>query len=385
MENIKLTKTEINKLNPPEKGYIDIKDKVERYLRLRISKSGAKTFYFVRKYKGKPVYKSLGRYPDITPEQAREKCNNENTRLINGEPRDKPEKMLFGELFNRYIEEHGKRFKKTWKEDQRLHDTLFKQWDKTPITSISRNDANTLHEKITASNGAYIANKSIAIIRKVYNFAIDNLELDIRNPAARVKHNKEQSRDRFLNGEELKRLFEALNSEQTETHWKDFFLLLLWTGARRGNVQAMQWQHLDLENGIWKIPGNEFKNGEPFTCILTQPALDILKARQQFRDPEKPYVFPSSSKSGHIQEPKKAWKSVIDRAGLEDVRLHDLRRTLGSWQAATGASLQVIGKTLGHKSQQATAVYSRLDLTPVKRSMDTATTAMLEAVNGNEK
>jgi integrase len=87
----------------------------------------------------------------------------------------------------------------------------------------------------------------------------------------------------------------------------------------------------------------------------------------------------ADSKLGHISGERKAWLRILDRAGLENVRIHDLRRTMGSWQARTGASMVIIGKSLGHKSHQATAVYARLDLDPVRQSMETATSAMLEA------
>jgi integrase len=90
--------------------------------------------------------------------------------------------------------------------------------------------------------------------------------------------------------------------------------------------------------------------------------------------------FPAlTGKTGHLVEPKKAWKRLLDRAGLSNLRIHDLRRTLGSWQAKTGASLLVIGKSLNHKSTQSTAIYARLDLEPVRESINLATTAMLNA------
>ena len=91
------------------------------------------------------------------------------------------------------------------------------------------------------------------------------------------------------------------------------------------------------------------------------------------------WVFPSYGKTGHLVEPKKAWNRLLDRAEISDLRIHDLRRTLGSWQAATGASLPVIGKSLGHKNQATTAIYARLDLDPVRQAVNTATAAMLAA------
>jgi integrase len=78
-------------------------------------------------------------------------------------------------------------------------------------------------------------------------------------------------------------------------------------------------------------------------------------------------------------------KISTDGARLDDVWIHDLRRTLGSWQARSGASLTIIGKSLGHKSQQATAIYARLDLDPVRESMERATSAILVAAKTTVK
>lgn len=88
--------------------------------------------------------------------------------------------------------------------------------------------------------------------------------------------------------------------------------------------------------------------------------------------------------NGHIVEPKKAWKRVLERAGIDDLRIHDLRRTLGSWQAKTGASLTIVGKSLNHKSPSTTAIYARLDLDPVRESVDRATGAILAAAGVKE-
>lgn len=96
------------------------------------------------------------------------------------------------------------------------------------------------------------------------------------------------------------------------------------------------------------------------------------------------YVFPGNGKKGYLMEPRKGWERILKRAGIEDLRIHDLRRTLGSWQAKTGASLAIIGKSLNHKHQNTTAIYARLDLDPVRASVEKATNAILEAA-GIEK
>jgi len=84
-------------------------------------------------------------------------------------------------------------------------------------------------------------------------------------------------------------------------------------------------------------------------------------------------------------EPKKAWARILKRADIENLHIHDLRHSLGSWQAATGASLCIIGKTLAHKNVSTTAVYARLSLDPVRAAMETATRAMLDAARIGEK
>ncbi len=144
---------------------------------------------------------------------------------------------------------------------------------------------------------------------------------------------------------------------------------------------AMRWSDLDLKNATWKI--QETKNGTPQTVPLTESVLEILQDRRT--NTSSFFVFPGKGITGHLVEPKTAWKRICKAAGIEDVRVHDLRRTMGSWQAIAGSSLPVIGKSLGHKSQQATAIYSRLDLDPVRASMEKGAAAMMKAVNGGKK
>ena len=135
------------------------------------------------------------------------------------------------------------------------------------------------------------------------------------------------------------------------------------------------------------VPEEESKSKEPLLCVLAPQAVEILKSRQDDNaarpaDERSAYVFPSWGGTGHVTEPKAAWKRIIDRAGIKDLRLHDLRRTLGSWQAAAGASLSIIGRSLGHKNVATTAIYARLDIDPVRASVNTAAEAIMAAANG---
>ena len=238
------------------------------------------------------------------------------------------------------------------------------------------------------------------------------------NPAVGVANFPERSRERFLLPAEMKAFFTALAAE--DAYWQAFFLLCLFTGSRRGNVAAMEWAEIDLENAVWHIPGSKTKNKRPTTISLCAPALAILKTRHEQRNGS-PYVFPAFKGDGHMIDPRKAWDRIltamrtcpkcnevvgqgelidpkawkkVDRkyrcpkckADLPevpetDLHMHDLRRTQGSWQAAMGISLAIIGKSLGHADLKSTQVYSRLQLDPVKDAVSRSAGAMLEAAN----
>ena len=156
---------------------------------------------------------------------------------------------------------------------------------------------------------------------------------------------------------------------------RDYLLVSILTGARRSNVLSMCWKDVDLKQRIWKLC--ETKNDEPQTIPLVSLAVEILTCR---KDNGSDFVFHSAaSKSGHLEEIKSGWKRVLKRAGITDLRLHDLRRTFGSWQALTGTSLHIIGKSLNHKSYAATQVYARLNIDPIRESVERATDSLFKA------
>ncbi len=212
------------------------------------------------------------------------------------------------------------------------------------------------------------------MLRAMFNRAIAWELWKGDNPAEGVTKFRERSRDRFLQPSELPRFFEAVAQAPRDT--RDFLLLALLTGARRSNVLAMRWEDVRIEEATWRIP--QTKTGEALTVPLVAEAVAVLETRRVFAG-DSPWIFPSRGKTGHMVEPKRAWVAVKKRAGVEDLHLHDLRRSLGSWQAATGASLVTIGKSLGHSNVSTTAIYARLNLDPVRASLEKATRAMLAA------
>ena len=110
----------------------------------------------------------------------------------------------------------------------------------------------------------------------------------------------------------------------------------------------MRWCDIDLDEAMWRIKAADAKAGEEIQIPLTPEAMAALKQRQIDAGASE-WVFPAESQSGHYQEPKRAWATLQKRAGLEDLHIHDLRRTMGSWLVRTGANTAINAKALGHK------------------------------------
>ena len=382
MPKLQFTQARLAKVPIPESGRVYYGDAKTTGLALCVSSSGVKTFELCRRMGGRPTRLKLGRYPEMTAEQARREAARLGGEIAQGrDPAETRRKArgetTVGQLFALYLDQHAKPHKKSWQEDERQFKRYLSRWKGRKLSQVRQADVAALHAKIGRESGIYAANRALALLSGLFNFAA-RTGFERPNPARGVKRFREESRDRFLRADELRGFFESLAAEPDEG-WRDFFALCLLTGARRANVEAMRWQDVELGHSLWRIPGDESKNAEPLLVILPASAVDILSRRADGPAGESEYVFPSHGRAGHITEPKAAWRRILARAGLKNLRLHDLRRTLGSWQAATGASLPVIGKSLGHKSLTATQVYSRLDVEDVRTSVNTAAEAMLAA------
>jgi integrase len=379
---INFTKDNIESLPLPATGRVTYHDKhkLAAGLQLRIASTGVKTFGVFRRVRGgQPELVTLGRFPDMTIDQARRQAALINSAIADGAnpaavKRAHKAEKTFAHLFDEYIARHAKPNKRTWADDeQRYRQYVEKPLGGKKLTAVDRKSIAAIHSKITLDGHPTVANRILALISSVFGWAI-NVGLADSNPATGIKRNKEVSRDRFLQNDELPRFFAALAEEPNDT-MRDFFLVALLTGARRQNVLSMRWEDINFERAEWRI--DLTKNGTPQTVTLSPEVVGILEARITERAGT--FVFPGNGESGHLVEPKKGWKRVLERAGLENLRIHDLRRTLGSWQAKSGASLVVIGKSLNHKNVATTAIYARLDLDPVRLSVNTATSAMMAA------
>ncbi|UVE19168.1 tyrosine-type recombinase/integrase [Pseudomonas sp. LS44] len=433
-ERFKFTKTDLLKLElPPQGKRRTVYDSQCQKLALRATAAGAKTFYVVKRTGAAMTWLKLGSFPEMTVEQARNEAAKVLGEFASGANpaearRAVREQMAFGDVFASYLIDKKKRDGTTLTAKTRTNysDVLRLYLGKITgkkLAEISRDDLKAIHVKASKKSHAQ-ADRAVRIVSAVFNFAGDLGIFDGINPAARIQKNPAVERDRFVQRVELPHLFDAIATSAIG----DFFLLSLLTGARRSNVQEMGWHDIDQEAGIWRI--GMTKNGTPQNVTLSPEALAILKARKQAANGS-PFVFPGTGKTGHLVEPKTSWATILNRAttcrllevldemgqltdanrqqavdllahaptqalehcrsiaealkisptayDMTDIRIHDLRRTLGSWQAKTGASLVIIGKSLNHKTTQSTRIYARLDDDPVRQSVNTATAAMMAA------
>jgi integrase len=179
------------------------------------------------------------------------------------------------------------------------------------------------------------------------------------NPAKGIERNSESKRKRYLTGDELARLTKAL-AETPDRQFTTIIMLLVLTGARRGEAFGMRWDDLVLTKnaGVWTKLGSTTKQRTDHVVPLSEPACQLLLAIK--KNSESDFVFPSDGKSGHIVEIKKGWAALLDRAKIKKLRVHDLRHSFASQLVNSGASLELIGAMLGHSSPSTTARYAHL-------------------------
>lgn len=353
-----------------------------------VTSAGSKTFYSYRKVNGRPERVRLGGklcWPQVTIDEARDEALRIAGKATDHQTPNNARRAERGlptlrEVFDAFIvaptRTRAKRPKspKTAKDYRYQFDKFMAHWADVRLSTITREDVEKLHNSLGSSSGFYMANRVLALVKVLFNFAIAQGH-PIINPAARLSPFEETSRERFLQPDELPRFFAAVDAEPSEKI-RDFIKLALFTGQRKSNVAAMQWQDIDFPRKLWQIP--QTKTGK-HEVPLSPMVMEILDRRKESADGCK-YVLPGRHGDGHLQDPMRQWRDILTRAGVKDLKIHDLRRSLGSWQTAAGASTQVVGKTLGHVRPETTAIYSRVNLATVRKSVDAAGAAMLATV-----
>ena len=389
----RLTKRTIDAMPIPLSGRSVVFDQDVRGFYLETTPSGARSFYLYRKVNGRPRRVRLGGYPDMTPEAARKMVQKIAGEIAEGRDpnaerrrRRQPDRTdpTLGELVAHTLEQHWKPNCRTWKEQERLFEKYTpKAWKSRRISTISKIDVLERHRSVGKEHGPYVANRWRGVLHRLFEVAGEDFDFAGGNPVRKVKPFGEQERERFVTPEELPRLFDAIDAA-TDVRIADFLRLALLTGARKSSILRMRFADVDLARAVWTIPANDSKNKSPVHVPLVPEAIEVIRSRR-FAAGGREFVFPGRHGKGPLIDVRKPIAAVFEAAGFEDVRLHDLRRTFGSWQAMGGSSELLIGKSLGHRDTRSTAVYARLTLDPVRQSVERATDAMRSVVQADRQ
>ena len=336
--------------------------------------SGTKTFALrYRTRSGRQRMLKLGQYGELTVQVARDLARKEKVRVLEGEdPRAEREAAgvrTVSDLTGRWLEEHAKPHRKSWREDERrVERRIGPSLGPLPLEDLTPDRLASWHRKI-GRNSPVEANRCLETLRAAWSWAdLHELLADgLRNPTRRIKRFRERSRDRWLKRDELKRLMEATRKEG-DPHAGAAIPLLLLTGLRKGELLSARWEDVDLESGEIRLP--ETKSGETQVRVLPILAVKILRNLPRYE--ESPFVFPSpTDPRTHRRDIKPQWQRIRKAAGLEDVTLHDLRRTAGSYMAQAGVPLLVIQQVLGHAHPGVTKLYARLASDNERNALET--------------
>jgi integrase len=384
-KRINFTKKKIEELPIPASGERAVyHDEHQPNLIVRVSPSGRKVFYVRRKMHAISERISIGRFPEVSVEQARKKAASILAEIAAGSnPKDATRKLkaepTIGELFDLYMVGHAQQRCVRVADMRKDFERYINDWKNRKFSQLKRADVQARINALFEKHGPGPANHILILLRALINWNLRNETITGDNPCASIRQYKIQARERFLTPDELVKFFAALRKVSDQTI-HDYVLISLYTGARRSNVLAMRWDQIDFNLAIWRIPLT--KNKDSHVVPLTVAALEILAARSEVK--ESPWVFPGKDPASHLVEPKRPWYKLLEMAEIQDLRIHDLRRTLASYMAMGNQSLPIIAKALGHKSIAATQIYSRLMADPVRRAMETAQADMTAAMKALE-
>jgi integrase len=380
----KLTEQRIADLPKPSRGASYTYDSLAPSLAIRITAAGVRTFVVVKKINGKTQRITLGRIPGLRLDDARQGARRITGQLAQGNDpvallkAARARKVTLADLWPAYLA-HLKQRNRTWaRDEERWETSVSPALGRKALADIGRADCQALIDKI-GLNHPIAANRVASFLSAFLNFAVRTDRMQI-NPAKGLIRFREEARARIIKTDELQRLLSAIEVEGEP--WADAFKMLLFTGARRGSVAGMRWEDIDLPSGIWTIPAKIAKNKTATPLPLTEPAIALLQQRLKYRAGE-PWVFPSRVGDGHLVGLPKAWGRILKHAGITGLRIHDVRRSVGTALARTGASPHVIATGLGHRSIASAKAYVRLAGEDARQALGDAVAALTSSGSRN--
>ena len=379
----RITKRLVDSTTPKDTDYF-VWDSDMPGFGLRVMKSGKKSYMVQYRHGGRTRRVTFGRAGVMTPEEARKEARELLTAAGKGDnPADDIQKYratptvsdICDRFMREYVPTHCK--ESTRKEYKRAVELFIKPGiGARKITDISRTEIAKLHHNYRTK--PYQANRTLGVLSVMFNQCeIWGLRPDGSNPCRHVKKYREEKRERFLTEEEVKRLWQTLETcerdgSETVSACNAFRLLIL-TGCRLREIQTLKWEYIKPD-GIY-LPDS--KTGAK-KLFIGKDVRELLKGIKRVKD--NPYVITGAVEKQHLTDLQKPWRRIRKKAELEDVRIHDLRHSFASFSLASGLTLAEIGKLLGHNQVQTTARYAHLAEKIADQAADKAAKSIMTAL-----
>ena len=374
MAKIKITKRTVEALKVTGKDYIAFDSDLPGF-GVRVMPSGKRFFLVQYRRHGRTRRVMIGQFGIVTAELARREAIAKlgSVRGADGDPaamRDADrQSSTMKELGERFLGQYVPvRCKSSTQAEYRRCVELFLDpfFAKQRARSVTTADVAELH--CSLSHIPYQANRTLGVLSKMMNLAETwGIRDKHTNPCEDVERYPERRRERFLSPTELHRLGQALTAaelNETETRYAiAAFRILLLTGCRLSEIQRLKWSYVDLQQKELRLPDS--KTGAK-TVHLGDAAVTLLEAMPRVND--NPFVIVGKKDKKHLTDLQHPWRRIRKTAGLDDVRIHDLRHTFASGGLLVGEGLAMIGKLLGHTQVQTTARYAHLAADPVKQA-----------------
>lgn len=367
MQPRKLTKKLIDSLRPGSSDSI-VWDNEIRGFGLKVAPSGRKTFILkYRNASGRQRKPTIGTFGAVTVDQARMIATHWMSQIAKGMDPSAEKQTLRSQLtLNQFAASYfglAKKRPSTLAMERSYYGTHVEpSLGKLSIGDITQKDVQAWMNTRSKTPGA--ANRTISLLSAMFN---DAERLQHRpansNPCRRIKKFPSTPKKRYLSRDELKQLERVLCEIEKEKSMDPSIApairFALLTGARKSEFLTMKWEYVDTEDRVVRLPDS--KTG-PRNLYLSERAIEILN--QIPRQHNNPYVFPGKKPNDHYHNLKKPFKIVLDRAGIKDFRIHDLRHTHATWGVHAGLSTHVIAKTLGHTQSRTAERYAHVDDEP---------------------
>lgn len=341
---------------------------------VRVYPSGAKVYVVQCRGQGRSRRIALGRHGALSADEARRRAARIIARI---KAWDEPAAVVsvrsvtVAEFAGQYLREHvavhcKPRTRVLYEAVVRLH--LVPALGDTAVAAVRRDQVAALHFRLRET--PYAANRAVDLLARILDVAAEHglRTPDAGNPARSVEKYRARRHERFLSEEEFRRLGRVLDAAEAGAGGASpaaisAIRLLVLTGCRRSEILGLRWEHVDLGVGELRLPDS--KTGARLVPLSPAAAEAIASLP---RAAGNPWVIPGRNPGAPLKNLQYPWEILRARAGLEDVRIHDLRHSFASRALALGESLSMIGELLGHRRVRTTARYAHLACEAVKAS-----------------